>query len=80
MKIVLELDDGTKEIHQNVTDYYLAVRKLEPMIGSENDMATLPETRSFSYGSNLREVAKEVAQSLVEIQEFLREQRRGLNS
>lgn len=79
MKLTIEKDDGTEEVHQNVTDYYLAVRKLEPMMDSSNELALLPETRSFSYGSNLREVAKEVAQSLVEIQDFLRESRNGHN-
>jgi hypothetical protein len=81
MKITIQHEDGEGgngkiEVHQNVTDYYLAVRKMEAQSDGKN-ISLLPETRSFSFGSHLREIAKEVAQSLLEINDFLRTQKRG---
>lgn len=72
MKLTIELDDGKEIVHQNITDMYVAVRKLEPMQSKRGKPAVLPETTSFSFGSNVRELVKEVAQSLVELQDFLR--------
>lgn len=76
MKITIDHEGESDTIvYQNVTDYYLAVRSLEPMTNSEGDMATLPEVKSHSWGANLRELAKEVAQSLYEIQDYLKQKR-----
>lgn len=74
MKIVIHHDNKKKETFKDVTDYYLAVRRLEPMMDKKMKQAILPETRSFSYGNNVRELVKEVSQSLVELQEFLKNQ------
>ena len=79
MKIVVELDDEKKEVYQFVTDAYLAVRQLEPMGNKKGKVAVLPETKSYSWGPNIRELTKEVAQSLVELQELLRGLKNGSN-
>lgn len=76
MKITIEHDDGKKETFQSVTDAYLAIRQLQPMQEKKKDIALLPETRSYSWGVNLRELVKEVRQSLEELNEILRAERR----
>ena len=78
MTITVEDDDGKTQVFQHVTDAYLCVRQLEPMQQHNgNRMAMLPETRSFSWGSNVRELVKEIRQSLDELQDFLRGIARG---
>lgn len=72
MKITIEHDDGTEVVHQHISDYYMAIRVLEPKIDSENRVVIHSDTRSFSFGANLREITKEVGQSLVELQDYLR--------
>lgn len=72
MKITIEADDGELTVFSDVTDYYVAVRTLKPATNKEGDVAMLPETRSFSNGANLRELAKEIYQSYLEIQEYLK--------
>lgn len=72
MKITIDLDDGKKQVFQNVTDAYLAVRQLEPMQNKKGKSALLPETRSFSWGANLRELVKEIRQSIVELDDVLK--------
>jgi transcriptional regulator with AAA-type ATPase domain len=37
-------------------------------------------TKSYSWGGNVRELIKEVQQSLIELQDFLRGQRNGGSS
>jgi hypothetical protein len=71
MKITVEKDDGTVQTFDEVTDAYLSLRQAHPMMGDKG-MAVELQTRSYSWGSNLREIAKELAQSLVEIQSILR--------
>jgi len=71
MKITIEHDDGKTQVFQNVTDAYVCVRQLEPM-RSTTKFAILPETRSYSWGSNMRELVKELTQSLTELQDYLR--------
>lgn len=72
MKITIEHDDGKKEVYQYVTDAYLAVRQLEPMQSKQGQPAVLPETRSYSWGANLRELVKEVRQSIFEMEDTLK--------
>lgn len=80
MKIVFTDDNDKTTVFQNITDVYFAVRQQVPVANKETaQIAMLPETRSFSWGSNIRELAKEVQQSLVELQDVLRSQRHGGN-
>jgi hypothetical protein len=71
MKITIELDDAETLVFQNITDYYIAVRQLEPYSDSKG-LYSLPETKSFSRGGNVRELVKELSQSLIELQDFLK--------
>jgi hypothetical protein len=71
MKITVEHDDGKVEVFQEVTDAYVAVRQYTPTMNKQNDIALLPETKSYSWGSNVRELLKELRQSVVELQEFI---------
>jgi hypothetical protein len=71
MKITIEKDDNTSQVFEDITDAYLSIRRAEPMM-SDKGMAVELQTRSYSWGSNLREIAKELSQSLVEIQSILR--------
>lgn len=68
MKIVVEMDDGNTINYQNVTDVFIAVRVDDPH-GSF--------TKSNSWGSNPRELVKEVTQSVLELQNYLREHAHG---
>jgi hypothetical protein len=74
MKITIELDDAETLVFQNITDYYIAVRQLEPYSDS-TDVSYLPETKSYSRGGNVRELVKELSQSLIELQDFLKAKR-----
>lgn len=72
MKIIICRDDGTEQTFQHVTDYFLAVRYLDSKQDDAGNVFPIPEIRSFSHGRNLRELAKELGQALVEIQEHLK--------
>ena len=72
MKIIVYHDDGKEEVYQEVTDAYLAVRQHQPMASKEGQIALLPETRSYSWGNNLRELVKELYQSQTELQEIIK--------
>jgi len=73
MKIVITMDDKTEKVYQNITDYYVCVRQLEPMQGKKGKMAMLPETKSFSHSTGkIRELLKEIRQSIEEIQDVIR--------
>lgn len=72
MKITLEKDDGELVVFNDITDLYLAVRQ-EVAISNHARMGFSLSTSSYSWGSNPREIVKEVQQSLVELQDFLRE-------
>jgi len=79
MKITIEKEDGN-QVFDDVSDYYLAIRQTRPvMMNDTNQMASLPETRSFSVGSSLREIAKELYQSYIEIQNILKGVTDGVN-
>ena len=79
MKLIFIDDSGKETVFQNVTDLYIAVRNQIPMVSKVGSTAMLPETRSYSWGSNLRELTKEVQQSLVELQDAMRSKRDGGN-
>ena len=80
MTIIVELDDGTKHVYKDVYDAYLAVRHGLATVDPEGRVAVMPDIRSYSWGSNLRELVKEVSQSLVELQDTLREMRHASSS
>ena len=71
MKIIVIDDEGTEREWRHVSDYYLAIRQLEPLSDLQGVVTIQPETRSYSCGAQLRELTKEVAQSLVELQDVL---------
>ncbi len=75
MKITIEHDNGKTEVFQHVTDAYLACRTLKSIGHGDALLRGIPEVRSFSWGGNLRELTKEVQQSLIELQDKLRELR-----
>lgn len=78
MKITIEKDDDTTEVFQNISDLYIAFRQRD--IKYEKESKRLLENatvRSFSWGTNVRELIKELQQSLVELQDFLRRTRDG---
>lgn len=81
MKVIVEREGHPTEVFQNITDLYIAYRQESKVVGlKENFVNIIAETRSHSWGSNLRELVKEVQQSLIELQDFLREQRNGSNT
>jgi hypothetical protein len=80
MKITIQHDDGKTEVFQHVTDAYLCVRQLEPMQGKKGKTAVLPETKSYSWGARVRELVKELAQSTLELQDYLKKLRDGGSS
>lgn len=81
MKITVEKDNGEEEVFQNITDLYIAYRQEAKVVGLKNNFVNIiAQTRSHSWGSALRELTKEVQQSLVELQDKLREMRHGGSS
>ena len=72
MKIIVEHDDGKREVYQDVTDAFLAARQLKPMQGKVGDFVLLPDVRSWSWGSNVRELLKELRQAVVELEVILK--------
>ncbi len=83
MKLTIEHDDGrSPEVFQYVTDLYIVVRQKEPVLAwkDKKQVDSVIRTRSFSWGSDVRELVKELQQSLVELQDFLRGQRNGGSS
>ena len=70
MKIRVEQDDGDVTEYLDVTDFYIALRRAQI-----TDHVLTLNTSSWSYGANVRELVKEVQQSLVELQDFLRSHR-----
>jgi hypothetical protein len=76
MTVTIVSDEGKKVVYQKVTDLYVAVRQ---EVQSSRDSKLVHElvTSSQSWGPNVRELVKEVQQSLVELQDFLRSYRNG---
>ncbi len=78
MKLTIEKDNGEVEVFQNITDLYVAYRQEAKVVGiADNFVNIISNTRSHSWGGNLRELLKELRQSLDELQDFLRGQRNG---
>ena len=76
MKIVIT-DGDKKTIYNDVTDYYLAVRQIVPLQKTENkQMGFEMVTKSYSHGNAVRDLIKELSQSLVELQDFFRSKRK----
>jgi len=69
MKITIELKDGEEVVFNNLTDLYVAYRAVEPQ-ELRGEFYLTPDVRSYSWGSNTRELIKELAQSLVELQDI----------
>lgn len=81
MKLTIALDDDKTIVYQDVTDLYIAIRQLKPVQKQKDGSpAVIAETTSYSWGSNIRELIKEVTQSLHELQDFLKERRHGKGS
>lgn len=79
MKLVLTRDDGSTEVFQDITDLYIAVRQETPRTDGRTAWY-VPSMRSYSWGGNFRELIKEVNQSLIEMQDKLREMQNGGSS
>lgn len=78
MKLTLERDDGKTEVFNNITDLYIAFRASKNVFTAEESvMLRVEGTSSYSWGTNVRELVKELQQSLVELQEFLRGRQNG---
>ena len=77
MKITIEKNDGEIEVHQDITDLYIATRQLVPGIGRDQRLIEMCIPHSYSWGPNVRELVKEITQSLIELQEYLKEHRHG---
>jgi len=75
MKLTIEYDNGKTEVFQDLTDIYVAYRALKSVGNGDTLLRGVPEIRSFSWGSFLRDITKEVQQSLIELQDELRKQR-----
>lgn len=75
MKITIEHDDGKVEVFQEALDVYLAVRQIVTLVKESEDntppLATLV-TKSYSWGSNLREIVKELRQSTIELEGYIK--------
>lgn len=76
MRVIIEKDTGEKEVFQDVSDIYLAIRQ-DIWVGKDARAFPTWKVHSFSWGGNVRELVKELQQSLVELQDFLRGQRNG---
>ena len=82
MKIIIEHDNGTRETFQDVTDAFLAARQYKPMAMREErpGLVMVPDVRSWSWGANIRELLKELRQSVVELESILKEKSNGGSS
>jgi hypothetical protein len=77
MRVIIEKDDGTQEVFQRACDVYIAVRQEEHKLFESDKLGLFIKTTSHSYGSNIRELVKELQQSLVELQDYLRKNNGG---
>jgi transcriptional regulator with PAS, ATPase and Fis domain len=81
MRVTVEKDNGETEVFQNITDLYIAYRQEVKVTSmAERLLNVIAQTRSHSWGGNVRELVKELQQSLVELQEFLRGHQHGGSS
>ena len=78
MRVTVQHDNGKEEVFQHITDLYICYRQTQSMTdGDAQYMSLVPVMRSHSWGAGIRELVKELQQSLVELQDFLRELRNG---
>jgi hypothetical protein len=77
MKLTLTLNDGRTEVFQNVLDAYVVLRQEELKYSEADRVVFSTKIGSHSWGEDIRELVKEVQQSLVELQDFMREQRQA---
>lgn len=71
MKITIE-DGEDKQVFDGVLDYYIAVRQLAPLMTKKGEMAQEIQTKSYSKGSSVRDILKELRQSIVELEDHIR--------
>jgi len=69
VKITVTKDNGEEDIFDGVSDYYLAVRCPVPLTKDKKIFQEI-QTRSYSSGSNLRDIIKELRQSTIELQDY----------
>jgi len=68
----ITVKDGEYEATYNdVLDFFLAVRQVQPLQNPEGKVEAEIQTRSYSRGNNLREIVKELSQAEVELQRYL---------
>ncbi len=82
MKITIEdikLEDGSTEtrVFKDVEDAYIAIRFPEMYKTKDDSFIHLLHTRSFSFGPAIRELLKELRQSIGELEQKLREIENG---
>ena len=79
MRITIEFDDETEPlVYEDILDYYLAIRNTIILTDDDNTIVKEIRMNSFSETTqpdNLRDIAKELQQSLIEIQDFLKNTR-----
>lgn len=80
MKITIATDSGETIHYQDVCDAFLTVRYKDLAADESARPVHVVTSRSQSWGPNPRELVKEVTQSLVELQDILRERRHGGSS
>lgn len=72
MRVTIEKDNGEKEVFTEVTDLYIAYRREEIIAPTKaKPMHIVTTIRSHSWGSNVRDIVKEVQQSLFELRDHL---------
>jgi len=84
MKVTIEdvrLVDGTATtvVFSDVEDAYVAVRSPETYRNGDA-IANMLTTKSYSYGVDIRELLKELRQSIVELEDHVKEQRNANSS
>jgi hypothetical protein len=83
MRVIIEGVDGGKQaqVFEDVSDVWVAVRQRMPAGAADGTIVYALETRSYSFGPNIRELVKEGRQALVELEDLLmdtvRRQRAG---
>lgn len=76
MKVTIEDSTGKQEVFTSITDLYIAYRQTN-LVATDGTLHEVVHSRSHSWGTNLRELVKEVQQSLVELQDYLKARRDG---
>lgn len=70
--MTITIKDGDEEtVFNDVLDYYISVRQVVPLM-NDKAMAKEIQTKSYSKGSAIREIVKELRQSIIELEDHLR--------